>query len=773
MASKKATTSAVIKEDQIKVIEDPVEAVRKLPDVYIGALGNAGFVNMFREIFQNCTDIILKGYTNDYGIIVSIDFRSYTCILEDNGPGIPLEMLEKVFSVLHSSSNYDKKSGSGNYSSGKNGMGATITNFLSKFFVVESFREDGTAGKVVFNNGKIDKNHLQPIQCPPGKHGLRTSFCPAEMMGNITITPQDIYELIWQIVHLCKPGTSVIYNVVDFNGMKSQSIITNKDGIFEMLPRICKKPLYEPMYFQYGDGNMDVEALVTYDIENMSDPVIMSYVNTCPTSGGTHIDGLLDSMVRYFRKYMNEIYLTNKKLTVNAQDIRTGLRAVISLKSITPLFTGQSKEIYSAVEAKPFVAGVTTSAIEEWCKKCPNDLQKLSKYLKDVCELRSKNDASKIKMANNYAVSSTSGLPAKYKKPNGKGPFELIIVEGDSALGGIENFRDKMIQGIYPVRGKIPNCMTTPPKTFFANECIAGLCHIYGYTSISPKLKFDPKIFKPVRVIIATDADTDGAHIRSLMLLFHIRYFPEIVEEGRIYCATPPLYGIMMNGKMRFFADNNEYVKFINDIFCKNYTIGDSKGNTLSKSELIHFLHRNMHYIELIKHICSTFAIDMKFLEFLLYNRNLPYAKLKSLIEKNNKFVEVYKHNGTTIIKGLINGSINTIFFNDMLLEECAPLIALIDQSDKYYTMNGTPATIFDIMYAFSNSEPSNIDRYKGLGEMEPEMLGISTILPGMGRTLKQYRVSDVQSEIQYLRDIQSDKSKFIAGIKVTKQDIM
>jgi DNA gyrase/topoisomerase IV subunit B len=324
---------------QIQYLTDDVDAVRKLPDVYIGALGNAGYKNMVREIIQNSFDSRMKGEVLDLIVNISYDMRNHTCIVEDNGQGIRLEDLAKVFSVLHSSSNYDKVEGSGQYSSGKNGMGATITNYLSRFFVVESYRMDGTALRVKFEEGKLVKE--EPIKCPKGKHGLITSFAPTDMMGEITVTDQEIYYLTWLLCNLCAIGTVVKFNSIDNMGQKKSLVIKNTKGIYEFIDTICEKKVFEPIYFTEDNGSMKLEVLLTYDIKNMDDPNIMSFGNTCPTNGGTHVDGFMDAVVKFFRDYMNKIYLVNnKKLTVTAQDIRTGLRAVVSCFHIKPLFTG-------------------------------------------------------------------------------------------------------------------------------------------------------------------------------------------------------------------------------------------------------------------------------------------------------------------------------------------------------------------------------------------------------------------------------------------------
>jgi DNA gyrase/topoisomerase IV subunit B len=762
------------KQKDIKVINDSVEAVRKLPDVYIGALGNHGYLNMYREILQNSLDEIIKGNTLNKDIIVSFDARNHTCIVEDNGQGIKLDMLAPVFSVLHSSSNYDKVEGSGDYSSGKNGMGATITNFLSKFFVVESYRMDGTAAKVEFKEGKLSSKGTQNIKCPKGKHGLITSFAPSDMMGEITVDDVEIEKLTWLICHLCTIGTRITFNAINNLGQKRSVIIENKHGIFELINGICEKKVFDPVYFTEDNGSMKVEVLFTYDIMNMDDPNILSFANMCPTTTGTHVEGFLDAIIKYFKDYMNKIYLVNnkKKLTVNAQDIRTGLRAVISVFHIKPMFTGQSKEVFSKTDMKPYINEVTTKALDKWASANPADLQKICKYLKEVCEIRSKTDNEKIKMSDKYTSSVVSGLPAKYKKPNSNKNFELWITEGDSATSCMENNRDKSCQGLFPIKGKIINAFTTPTKRYFENEEVAGIFKIFGYNGYSKK--FDISKFKPSKVVIATDADADGKHIECLLFGLFLKYIPEVIEQGKLYVANPPLYGISLGkNKMKFFADNIEYIEYVQSIFCKENVITNLKNKSYNKKEITKILYNNIDYVSQINHVSSIYSIDPYLLEFILYNRELSYTKFKSVIENKNKFLKVTNENGTIMIRGLFNSAYQTIFYNQRLLNDCAEIINMINRSEDYYKMNGKTCTIYELMLAFNNFKPKNLTRYKGLGEMPPKMLGISTVIPGSGRILKQYTITDVKKELKLITELQNDKSAFTKGIKVRKEDII
>lgn len=762
------------KQAEIQFLEDDVEAVRKLPDVYIGALGNAGYKNMVREIMQNCFDARMKGEILSLIVNISYDMRNHTCIIEDNGQGIDLSKLARVFSVLHSSSNYDKIEGSGQYSSGKNGMGATITNYLSKFFVVESYRMDGSAKRVKFEEGKLIKE--EDIKCPNGKHGLITSFAPSEMMGNITVTDDEIYYLTWLLCNLCAIGTIAKFNSIDNMGQKKSLTIKNTRGIYEFIDTICEKKVFEPIYFVEDNGSMKLEFLLTYDIKNMDDPNIMSFANTCPTNGGTHVDGFMDAVVKYFRDYMNKIYLANnKKLTVTAQDIRTGLRAVVSCFHIKPMFTGQSKEIFSKEDMKPYAYSITLKGLDNWAQSNPADLQKISKYLKEVCEIRTKSEGEKIKMSDKYTASVVTGMPAKYKKPNGKGAFEVIIGEGDSAISGMENNRDKMTQGLFPIRGKILNAFTTPVKKFFENEEISGMFKIFGYNGYSKS--FDPTKFRPSKVIIATDADADGKHIESLLMMLFIKYLPFVILEGKLYCANPPLYGISIGkDKMKFFADNIEYIEYVQDLFCKDNKIESANGKTLTKKDITNILYRNIDYIKFMNHVSNTYSIDPWLLEFILYNIDLmkDFSKFKRAIEKQYKFTKVTMENNMIMIRGLVGSKFQTVFCNQMLFTDAQPIIDLINRSDNYYKINGNKSSIYDLMLLFNSFEPKSLTRYKGLGEMPPKQLGISTVLPGMGRILKQYTIDDVKKQLNYIRDIQSDKSAFLKNVSgIRKEDII
>ena len=253
-----------------------------------------------------------------------------------------------------------------------------------------------------------------------------------------------------------------------------------------------------------------------------------------------------------------------------------------------------------------------------------------------------------------------------------------------------------------------------------------------------------------------------------------LKYLPFVIQEGKLYISNPPLYGIQVGkDKYKFFADNIDYVEYVQNIFCKDNEIMDMSKKKLTGSEIVKILYRNMDYIKFISHIANTYSIDIMFLEFLLYNKDLEFKKFKAIVEKAYPFTKVTNENGTIMIHGLVGSLYQTVFFNSRLLFECNPIIDLIERSDKYYYINGKKSSLYQLMYTFEQYQPSNVSRYKGLGEMPPKLLGESTILPGFGRTLKQYTTDDVKRELKYITSLQSDKSVFVQGIKVRREDIV
>ena len=265
------------------------------------------------------------------------------------------------------------------------------------------------------------------------------------------------------------------------------------------------------------------------------------------------------------------------------------------------------------------------------------------------------------------------------------------------------------------------------------------------------------------------------AHIQCLVFGLFLRYLPFVIEQGKLYAANPPLYGVSLGkNKMKFFTDNIQYVEYVQSVFCKENIVSNMKNKPYTKQQITKILYDNIDYIKIMNHVCSTYAVDPTLMEFILYNMNLGIdsAKFKSAIEKQFRFVKVAKENGVIILRGLVGSRYQTVFCNQRMFTDCARLIEMINNSDKFYMVNGIQMTLLGLMNLFNEFEPKNLTRYKGLGEMPPKMLGESTVLPG-GRTLKQYTIEDCKKELKYITELQSDKAIFSRGIKIRKEDII
>lgn len=603
---------------KIEHIETFVAAVRKLPGMYIGALGNTGWKSCIREIFQNAIDEMIREESPCHYVKITFDERDQSVVVEDTGRGIPHGKIIEIYAGAHTSSNYTKKPFQ--YTSGVHGVGSGVAMALSKDFVVDSFVL-GQARRVEFLAGIPTNNEEIVIDCPEGRQGTRVYMVPdLDILNEVTLVCEDILDLVLKVYPLVNIGDKIDFIGIDKNGkIKYQENLVNKDGIIASLIMRINTPLVTPIYFKEDTGYMKAEIAFTYDASDLTSAEdIISYANFTPTTSGTHVSGFIDAVCNFFRVYMNKYYLGEKsKISVINNDVKTGLKAIVNAAHLNPVFAGQFKGILSNEDMAKFVKDLTTKSLEEWSKNSPNDLQKVCKCIKEIAEIRSKSDDSKIKLSNNYEASAITGKPKKYVPPSGNKNLELIIVEGDSALGSTKNSRDSKIQGIFPIRGKIPNAFKEPKAKFLANNEIASIITIigagYGKNFDITKCKFD-------KIIFMADADPDGSHIDTLLLRFFIMYMPELISAGKVYRAVPPLFGVKNGNKTKYFTTKLDFTKYVQNLFAKIHVIADTNGRKLTNSEITALFFKNIDYKDKMEVIANTFAVDPDLLETVLYH---------------------------------------------------------------------------------------------------------------------------------------------------------
>lgn len=513
---KKATVSKEFEDSirnygkEIEIIANFADAVRRLPGNYIGHKGDKGWKSCIREILQNAFDECIRKSSPCHYVRIVFDERNQSVIIEDQGRGIPHGRMIEIYSTAHSSSNYTKHEG--DYTSGAHGVGGGVAMALSKKFIVESYVL-GVAHRVEFTKGKLWKHGEKTVKCPEGRQGTMVYMEPdLDVLDHVNLTCNEIFELIRKIYTMSNIGDRFDFTGIDINGsVVINEKLVNKDGIITNLFLMTEKPLVAPIEFGADNGVCMSRVAFTYDTAAITESEdIDSYGNYTPTAdGGTHVEGFLDGLCQYFRYYMNKIFLPEKsKISITNADIRTGLKAVVLGACLNPVFAGQFKGILTSEEIKPFIKDLTVKALEQWAKDKPNDLQKIAKYLKDVAEVRAKSNETKVKLTANYETSALGEYPKKFVKPSAKKNIEFFIVEGDSALGGLENGRDHEHQGIFPIRGKLPNAFARNKVEILNNQEVSAIIRLVTGDKVYKK-NFDISQVKWDKIIILADADPD------------------------------------------------------------------------------------------------------------------------------------------------------------------------------------------------------------------------------------------------------------------------
>lgn len=761
--------------NDIKALKDFVTAIRKRKGMYIGHTGSKGCLTMAREIINNCCDQILDQTSPGSYFILSYNEATLEFVIEDNGKGIPPEKIIEIMTTAHTSKNFEKRLY--DYSSGLNGSGASIVNALSEVFIVESYKYDGTAFRVEFNKGYPTKKGLVSIPNKECKQGTRITFIPdttEEGMGPIDLSWKTLYNLTKRLVSLLNIGATCYFTAIDKQGKVFKEDIINKDGIITDLIMKMKAPIIKPITIFNDDGTHRLSCAFSFDSdeESLGDADVTAFSNFVPTLGGTHIDGTIDGICKWFCNYMNNIYLLNQKakdkLKIIPADIKQGLCLVVSAAHLEPNLIGQSKEILSNEDMIPFCRDTVINALNEWSKSNPSDLAKMAKFFKDLGDLRMKQSKEKEKIVQKYSSSSaTGGLPRKYKRPTGNKNIELVICEGDSALGTIVKGRDEKTQGIFPIRGKIINAFSNSKTVFFNNEEVQGINRII--LGGEYRKNFDISECKVSKVIFFADADPDGGHICTLLERMFIMYYPQMIQAGMIYKATPPLYSFKVNGKDKYFTENIDMIRYNQKAFSQKFKIENKNHQVITKNELTVFFMKNIDYIYFLEKMANTYALNPYLLEVILnhYVSNHMTIKIDKLSKEiSGKFRFMTAHlnkSSSVVVEGTID-KYNIVVLSHKFFEDCKEIIDIINSNDNlYYYIDKSLNSIYDIMKLYGKIQPAGVHRYKGLGEMGKQQLAESALHPLGDRVLYQYTMEDLKESMTILREYESDKKKILA----------
>jgi len=558
--------------DSIQVLEG-LEAVRKRPAMYIGDISEKGLHHLVYEVVDNSIDEALAGYCKN--IIVTIH-EDNSVSVEDDGRGIPTEMhtkekrsaLEVVMTVLHAGGKFDKNSYK--VSGGLHGVGVSCVNALSKNLHVEVCRE----GKKFEQDYKIGVPQYPVREIGlTDKTGTTVRFWPDDSIFLVTVYKKDILEARLRELSFLNKGVRIILNDLrekeEENGTYTKTFYS-EGGIVEFVEMLDsnagRSPLLPKVIFVDGRDeatNVAVEVAMIYN-DSYSEH-IYSYVNNINTiEGGTHVSGFRRALTRVFKSYGDKQGLFEKaKVEIEGDDFREGLSSIISVKVPEPQFEGQTKTKLGNSDVMGVVDSTVSKVLEAYLEENPREAKSIIN--KVILAAQARAAAKKAReLVQRKSVLSGGGLPGKLADCSERDPAkcELFLVEGDSAGGTAKQGRDRSFQAILPLRGKILNVEKAMEHKIYENEEIRNMYTALGVTVGTPD---DPKALNLVKLryhklIIMTDADVDGSHIATLILTFIYRYMTELVEQGHVYIAQPPLY-LVKKGKEQAYAYNEEQRK--------------------------------------------------------------------------------------------------------------------------------------------------------------------------------------------------------------------
>ena len=553
--------------DQIQILEG-LEAVRKRPGMYIGSTSARGLHHLVYEIVDNAVDEALAGYCKNIEVTINPD-NSIT--VEDDGRGIPVGMnhkagksaLEVVYTVLHAGGKF----GGGGYkvSGGLHGVGASVVNALSTKLSVEVYK-DGQIYSQSYKIGKPDEPVKVIGKCSAEKHGTKVTFHPDPTIFEETVYDYDTLKQRLRETAFLTKGLRIVLSDARVDPVHTHEF-HYAGGIKEFVTYLnkSKEALYPEVI--YCEGTRDgVYVEVAMQRNDSYNDATYSFVNNIITpEGGTHLAGFRNALTKTFNTYAraNKI-LKDTEPALTGDDIREGLTAIISIKIEEPQFEGQTKQKLGNSEARGAVDSVVSEQLTYFLEQNPT-------VAKNICEKsllaqRAREAARKARdLTRRKTALEGMSLPGKLADCSDKDPknCEIFIVEGDSAGGSAKTARSRATQAILPLRGKILNVEKARLDKIYGNAEIKAMITAFG-TGIHED--FDISKLRYNKIIIMTDADVDGAHIATLMLTFLYRFMPELIKQGHVYLATPPLYKIEKNKNVWYAYDDNELNSILTEI---------------------------------------------------------------------------------------------------------------------------------------------------------------------------------------------------------------
>jgi len=724
--------------ENIKVLKG-LEAVRKRPGMYIGDTGVKGLHHLIYEVVDNSIDEAMAGYATKIKVTVKKDG---SVIIEDNGRGIPVDIHPEekipaatvVLTVLHAGGKFDNKTYK--VSGGLHGVGVSVVNALSKKLIM-TIKRDGKIYRQVFERGK-PVTDLEVVG-ETKQTGTIIQFWPDDEIFETTEFSSEILKKRLKELAYLNPNIT-IYFENEIDGTKE--VYHFEGGIKDFVKTLSNKEcITEVIYYNehYSDEekSLDVEVALCYD--SGYDEKVLSFVNNIRTpEGGTHESGFKAGLSKAIINYINKNMKLKENIKITGDDVKEGLNAIVSIKMSEPQFEGQTKGKLGSSYVKPIVQKVTYEYLTRYFEEHPQTAKTIAE--KAIAAAKSRIAAKRARdLTRKQAKVGVGTLPGKLADCQTKNPdeAELYLVEGDSAGGSAKQGRDRYFQAILPLRGKILNTQKSSDAKALSSEEIKNIITALG-TGIGADFDADKARYK--KIIIMTDADVDGSHIQTLIMTFFFNHLRELIERGYLYIAQPPLYRYKKGKVEKYLKDDKELNEFLIE---QGINAIDIEG--VGKPELKELLKNAAQYKLLLEKLTKRFNVP-EVIRFLIENGNLD--ELEDYLKKFG-FSIISKHDNHYYIqtnRGLEEITIDEKLLNHPLFIEAKKVYEKLKEYKDL--IKGDYLELLEEVIA-KGRKGAHIQRYKGLGEMNPDQLWDTTMDPE-NRTLIQVTLEDAENAAKH-----------------------
>ena len=771
----KTTSPDSYDSSNIKVLKG-LEAVKKRPGMYIGDTDDGtGLHHMVFEVVDNSIDEALAGYCNKIDVIIHEDDE---VSIRDNGRGIPVDhhkeegisAAEVIMTKLHAGGKFDDNSYK--VSGGLHGVGVSVVNALSENLDLTIWR-DGKIWQQTYQNGN-PKNKIKASGSTK-EQGTEIKVKPSKnIFGDSISFDYDILRKKLRELSYLNSGIEIFLK--DERNSKAETFKSD-GGLVEFVEfkNKNKTPLNKTFRFiqEQADG-ISIEVALQWNDSYQEN--IQCFTNNIPQKdGGSHLIGFRTALTRTMNNYIEKENLAkNESVQTSGEDVREGLTAIISAKLPDPKFSSQTKDKLVSSEIQPVVEKETYKHLTDYLLENPSDAKSIASKIIDAA--RAREAARKAReMTRRKGVLDGLGLPGKLSDCQEKDPSisELYLVEGESAGGSAKQGRNRQNQAILPLKGKILNVEKARIDKVLGSDEIVTLITALG---CGIKDEFDLDKLRYHSIIVMTDADVDGSHIRTLLLTFFYRQMPELVEAGHIFIAQPPLYKVSKGKKDVYLKDDSALTDFLLDRISENYTLNLTKTSSMKSTEFSELLksYKNFEELTSIPDLNISFDFLMTLLKVKPFPKGSSEKELKSWVSSFNKISETNNLSVDEKLKNIIctrtkfgNSLVDLIPISFFKSKNYKLVLAYQEKSKKVkpgtssIVKNDNQEIIDDLFLTLRSlmedvRKSLNIQRYKGLGEMNPDQLWETTMNP-VGRRLVQVKIDDADEASDLFEQLMGD----------------